>query len=462
METQTIEQIINVQVGGGLATTGTSIATILGIGLGLVTLSLLTWYFVFRRTQNSRKFSLKGLGMFTFMASAVAGLTFNLSQASATPTLILAANQNTINLSVPTGGGKASATINLTSGTSNTSGYALTVALAQPEAGIELSLSGGDVSTSTPITVGSAPLSLKTTGTATANDQTNVTLNFTIGSNVTSGTKKLKLSYVVTDNSAATPLTMQDLTSDYCQNSMVTYDGSNASAVLNLSDPRGDGQTYSVAKLADGNCWMLDNLKLGSTSSPLTLTSADTNIASNFILPQLTTTGTPDSDNPAAYGPVPGATNYGYLYNWSAATAGESRTSHDETEGDAPYSICPANWRLPIGGADINTGVPLPANEFNELSARMAGFPNGQDGTYLDNYVDYYQHWQHDGPFKGAFAGYWYGGFGDQGGYGYLWSSSAHPGGAGNAFYAFFSASEVYPDGSAARDSGVAVRCLLN
>ena len=117
---------------------------------------------------------------------------------------------------------------------------------------------------------------------------------------------------------------------------------------------------------------MLDNLKLGSTSSPLTLTSADTNIASNFILPQLTTTGTPDFDNPAAYGPVPGATNYGYLYNWSAATAGESRTSHDETEGDAPYSICPANWRLPIGGADINTGVPLPANEFNELSARQA------------------------------------------------------------------------------------------
>ena len=47
METLTIEQLINVQVGGGLATTGTSIATILGIGLGLVTLSLLTWYFVF-------------------------------------------------------------------------------------------------------------------------------------------------------------------------------------------------------------------------------------------------------------------------------------------------------------------------------------------------------------------------------------------------------------------------------
>ena len=43
METQTLTQIINVQVGGtgGLATTGTSILTILGIGLGLITVSIL-------------------------------------------------------------------------------------------------------------------------------------------------------------------------------------------------------------------------------------------------------------------------------------------------------------------------------------------------------------------------------------------------------------------------------------
>ncbi|MDQ5969720.1 MAG: hypothetical protein QG593_237, partial [Patescibacteria group bacterium] len=107
------------------------------------------------------------------------------------------------------------------------------------------------------------------------------------------------------------PTTMQSMTTDYCQNHMTIYDGSNEEAVLELTDTRGDNQTYQVAKLADGNCWMLDDLKLGSTTGTLELTPQDTNIASNFTLPQVATTGTPDFDNPGVNGPVPGDTGVG-------------------------------------------------------------------------------------------------------------------------------------------------------
>ena len=61
-----------------------------------------------------------------------------------------------------------------------------------------------------------------------------------------------------------------------------------------------------------------------------------------------------------------------------------------------------------------------------------------------------------------SYAGNWNEGFDGQGGVGYLWSSSAHPGDAGGAFLAGFGASEVVPGGSGGRAYGVAVRCLLN
>lgn len=454
METQTLTQTVNIIVGGsgGLATTGISIATIVVIGLGLIAAGLLTWHFGFRRTN--RKLSFHGLGVFVFMALAVAGLTFSLSSASAAPTLNLAANQNTINVTVPQGGGKASTTTTITSGTSNPSGYKLTAALAQAEPGIGLSLSGGDVTTSTPLVAGNPALQLKTTNNASSNDTTNVTLSFTIDSTVKSGTKELKLAYNVADNAASIPTTMQGMTSAYCS-TMTAYDGTNESAVLTLNDPRGDGQTYRVAKLADGKCWMLDNLKLGSTTGATALTPADSNVGANFPLPQLVTTGTADMDNPGVYGPVPGdtgagATNYGYLYNWSAATAGESTTSHDETKGNAPYSICPANWRLPIGG-EYGSG------EFAALDVAFGG--TGMDAYSGEPNI---AKWQHDGPFKGTFAGLRVVGFDGQGDFGLLWSSSAYSGDAASALLAYFGATGVYPGSPVGRALGTAVRCLLN
>jgi uncharacterized protein (TIGR02145 family)/LPXTG-motif cell wall-anchored protein len=463
MEPQSITQTINVQIGdvvngasSTLANTGSSTIAFIAIGLSLIVTSLLIWHFGFRRTN--RKLNFRSLGLSIFALLAVAGLSLSLPSASAAPTLTLAANQETITINVPKGDGSSSATTAITSGTANTSGYTLTAALEQPEPGIDIGLSGGDVTSKTALKANETPLTLKTTSAASSSDTTELTLHFTIDSTVTSGTKQLKLAYKVADNAATGPVTMQDMTASYCQNTMTTYDGTNEDAVVTLNDPRGDGQTYRVAKLADGNCWMLDNLKLGSTSGATALTPADSNVGANFSLPQLATTGTADADNPGAYGPVPGdtgagATNYGYLYNWSAVTAGESRTSHDGNAGNAPYSICPANWRLPIGYE----------NTFGDGDPSVLDVAFGGTGVEASSGEPNIAKWQSGGPFKGTLAGYWSEGFGDQGGGGYLWSSSAYPGNADYALGAgFFSAAYVSPVDGVDRDIGIGVRCLLN
>ena len=481
MDSQTVTQTINLLVGPGVPNTGlgpTQSSPLLPLAIGttltLLIACLLTWYFLVHRSRNSHnshshsisklpKLSSRSFSILVLLALTAALLATNLPIVSAAPTLSLGTDQGTIQVTVPQGGGTTTATTTLTSGTANAHGYTLTASLTEPEPGIGIKLTGGDITTSTTLNPGGNPLTLKTTSVASSGDATDVTLTFNIDSTVVSGKKELKLNYAVADNESTTPpaATLQSFTTSQCS-ALPTYTGSNEEAVITLTDTRGDNQEYQVAKLADGNCWMLNNLKLGSTTSTITLTPSDTNIASNFTLPQLTTTGTADYDNPGAYGPIPGdtgagQTNYGYLYNWSAATAGESRTSHTETDGDAPYSICPSGWRLPTVGFsyDEETETATASGDYSNLDIAFGG-----TGQYADSGANIAK-WQHDGPFKGTFAGYWVEGFGYQGDVAYLWSRSAFPVGVDDAGLAGFLAGEVYPGVSAPRGSGLAVRCLL-
>ena len=461
METQTLTQTINIIIGGdgtgSLADTGAPLGILIALALSLIAISVLVWRFTSRHSLH-RKLNFRSLAIFSLFALTATALTLNLSAVTAAPTLTLAANQDTLTVTVPEGGGTASTTTTLTTGTANEGGYTLTAALSEPEPGIAIKLKGGDITSSTPLQPGAPALTLKTTNAPTTNDTTEVTLDFTIDATVTAGKKELKLAYAIADNQPSVA-TLQSFTTAQCNN-LPTYNGTNEEAVITLHDPRGAGQDYQVAKLADNNCWMLDNLKLGSTSGTLTLTPADTNIASTLTLPQLTDNAPMDTqedqdnlfDTPFVFGPVPGdtgsgETNYGYLYNWSAATAGESRESHDENAGDALYSICPANWRLPTGGS---------GGEFSTLDIAWGGTGEGSwDGE--PNIAQ----WNYNGAFKGVFSGYWYGEFDVQGDYGYFWSASAYPGDAGIAFYAGFNETGVNPADGVYRVAGFSVRCLL-
>jgi uncharacterized protein (TIGR02145 family) len=479
MDSQTITQTINVLVGPGVPNTGigpTQSSPLLPLAIGttltLLIASLLTWYFLVHRSRNSHshpisqlisKLGSRGFSIVVLLALVATLFTTNPPIASAAPSLSLGTDQNTIHITVPQGGGTATATTTLISGTANTDGYTLTATLTEPEPGIGIKLKGGDVTTDTSLNPGDAPLTLKATDAASSNDTTDVTLTFAIDGSVTPGQKELKLNYAVADNEAEGEAgsTLQAFTSSDCS-ALPIYTGTNEEAVITLTDTRGDNQTYQVAKLADNNCWMLENLKLGSTTGTLTLTPSDSDVASNFTLPQLTTTGTTDPDNPGAYGPVTGdtgegETNYGYLYNWPAVTAGESRTSHTETDGDAPYSICPSGWRLPTVGFsyDEETETATASGDYSNLDIAFGG-----TGQYADSGANIAK-WQHDGPFKGTFAGYWDEGFVLQGDYALLWSRSAFPDLVDLADLAYFNAGEVGPGHFAPRGYGLAVRCLL-
>lgn len=137
-----------------------------------------------------------------------------------------------------------------------------------------------------------------------------------------------------------------------------------------LTDSR-DGKKYLVSKLADGNCWMSQNLALelvedepvtisnndGTTSVATPSYSTDTQNGASWsehdewrsYNPQGVGRYFVDGKTPSAAPTVTGDKYAweaaGIYYNWNAATGG-SGTS-DLTSGDAPSSICPKGWRIP-------------------------------------------------------------------------------------------------------------------
>ena len=108
-----------------------------------------------------------------------------------------------------------------------------------------------------------------------------------------------------------------------------------------LSDIR-DNKSYTVRKLADGKCWMVQNLRLvgpfqpDESDSDVTWTKSST----SFNLP---------TDNRCVeyYSAclVDRGDTYGASYNWYSATAGTGFSAAGG--GDASASICPKGWRLP-------------------------------------------------------------------------------------------------------------------
>jgi hypothetical protein len=139
--------------------------------------------------------------------------------------------------------------------------------------------------------------------------------------------------------------------------------------VIVLNDPRGNsdspnGQKYRVKKMPDGNVWMIDNLKLGSTTSTTALTPADTNISSNYTLPTINTTNNNADPGGTEYCSSTGTvwtlvsgslTGCGYMYNWNTLMA--------ETISESGFSISPKGWNI----AKSATGIT-----YSALSEAMA------------------------------------------------------------------------------------------
>lgn len=138
-----------------------------------------------------------------------------------------------------------------------------------------------------------------------------------------------------------------------------------------LTDSRGGvSKTYTVKKLADGNCWMTDNLDLpGGTTITSSDSDLDGTVVASYTLPDSTTNAVDDPDSETVHNSWANETDangvkYGSYYSWRTATAGTGRGSNeygstltdvfgtDLTAWGAKtsVSICPKGWRLPTAG----------------------------------------------------------------------------------------------------------------
>lgn len=187
----------------------------------------------------------------------------------------------------------------------------------------------------------------------------------------------------------------------------------NEGDVTALTDIR-DNSTYAVAKLADGNCWTIENLRIdpatanitaSNTNNPTSKFVAESNPESGNSLSTTTMCSTNDSEcfdqiqynsNSTNRGLRPSYNtnntnnsswfSYGTYFNWYTATAGNgtydfTATSGPDGDGNTGGDICPKNWRIPTGNTK---------GEFNALNTAInAGVTNNDANwrAYPNNFV---------------------------------------------------------------------------
>ena len=170
----------------------------------------------------------------------------------------------------------------------------------------------------------------------------------------------------------------------------------NLSSVSALTDQR-DNNTYAIAKLADGKCWMIENMRLDNTNSDNSTGALAQGYATNATYGNFAGLANPESPwannittanslystdgaddtinigtsnasyrfprynnqntSDRASAPATGANTYSYgnYYTWAAAIADlNNYTSNNASVANT--SICPSGWRLPTGGqTTVNT-----------------------------------------------------------------------------------------------------------
>ncbi len=87
------------------------------------------------------------------------------------------------------------------------------------------------------------------------------------------------------------------------------------------------GVTYATATLADGRCWMVENLRYNPTSG--------TTLAEGVYLPGEGLASTTD------------LAQYGLLYTAAAALGVETITSENSASLEGAQGLCPAGWHIP-------------------------------------------------------------------------------------------------------------------
>ena len=247
---------------------------------------------------------------------------------------------------------------------------------------------------------------------------------------------------------------MQDMEQNICnavKNPTSTQEAD--TQITTLVDTR-DGKTYKVGKLLDGNCWMQENLRLGSETQSYELTPDNSNVQTNWTLPNMSKNASwagSSYDVPRLYpdDAQDSASNYyGYYYNFNAVTAGtDDGTSEREVAGD----ICPKGWSLP-------SNYPSnPDRSYSKLLNAYGVIPSITSSEYTS---DGYQK-MITLPLQFVLSGIYndsgtalYG----RGNYGHYWTNDRIDNTA--AYYLSFSSNNISPQGGGNKGDGSVARCL--
>ena len=308
-------------------------------------------------------------------------------------------------------------------------------------------------------------------------------------------------------NSNATTISevkcLQDFGNVNSTNRTAIFNSMTTGTQYTMQDKR-DGKTYTIAKLADGNVWMTQNLDLDLDAS-VTYSNEDTDIGYNTTTGEYETaawspsastatsasgwvgsTTTPSSYDPgdlywngttsdysdwdaywesctwnnttmvyencneslnpiSTYTSSTGTAQYhlGNYYNWTAAVAMNDSSSHTTSGELIEQSICPAGWTLPrVGDGE---------DSFQALWEEYGWDENNYAFSDITDLTG--------APLYFAAGGFYYGALGDVGGGGSFWSPVA--GGSDGARSAAFDVDGfASPSDDGFRDYGYSVRCV--
>ena len=252
-----------------------------------------------------------------------------------------------------------------------------------------------------------------------------------------------------------------------------------------------DNETYLIGKLADGKCWMLDNLRLDLTDpsvlNSITTSNTHVNAASltslksgnrsaglqyatsgfsgsnwtnsySYSVPQITVTGTfsgePYSKDTVVTHFGNGSGKMGVNYNYCAASAGSfcygngtddmsDNIDHDPDSSsiqDAKYDLCPHGWRMPTASSE---------GESEALYNAYSSATEGQDNAFRN-------------ALSFAFSGDIYNGKAERiNEVGYIWTSTWFESYPNNCMLAIYAAENyVGPSSMNLRMYGASVRCV--
>ena len=212
--------------------------------------------------------------------------------------------------------------------------------------------------------------------------------------------------------------TMQDMTTEICNDTEVIGEGSQTE----LIDIR-DNKVYWATKLADNHCWMTQNLDLDLDSNR-TYTHWDTDLGWTVMDEEAewrplkttpvfqktitnidwSTYGSADpgnvfyyssgtNENDIEYESLSACTvdhhedcthyHVGNYYTWQYAVAANDMSNLGTQYDNAPNSVCPANWRLPIA-----TNENKSIREFNKLFYEEKVIENILSSSYTTNGFD--------------------------------------------------------------------------